>query len=131
MNNAANRVFDKRANQLYKKVGRRYIPVNDPCAYDGLREGWWLVHVGDEFTSIKSQVYPNNAEIDAAIKQKEDSLVDIINEATKLEPQKKDLSPECVKDWKAFIKKHGEEMGYLERPSIRDMATKIMELVRK
>ena len=89
---AYNNILNKQDNQLYKKVGRKYIPASDICAYDGLREGWWLVKVSSGSTSIRSCVYPAKAELQAAIKDKEDQLVDIIRKASEARPKKTPLS---------------------------------------
>ena len=37
--NAEKRIEQKESDTLYKKVGRKYVAINDPWAYDGLREG--------------------------------------------------------------------------------------------
>lgn len=34
------RIYDKMNQQLYRKVGRKYVAETDPYALDGLREGW-------------------------------------------------------------------------------------------
>ena len=111
----------------YKKVGRKYVQDNDPDAYDGLREGWWLVKVAPGSTSIRQQVYPHKAEITAAAREKEDQLIDIIRKASEARPQKNPLTPEALADWQAFITKHGKEFTTLEYPSIQENAEKIIE----
>jgi len=125
--NAQTRIYDKMSQILYKKVGRKYVQENDPWAYDGLREGWWLVKVAAGSTSIRQQVYPNKAEISAATRDKEDQLIDIIRKASEARPQQRPLTPEALADWQAFIAKHGEEFTTLEYPSIQENAEKIIE----
>jgi hypothetical protein len=115
-------------NQIrYKKVGRKYVQDNDPFAYEGLREGWWLVKVAAGSTSIRQQVYPNRAEITAAAKDKEDQLVDIIRIASEARPKQRPISPEALADWDVFIAKHGKEFNSLEYPSIQENAEKIIK----
>ena len=128
---AYNRIQDKQDNQLYKKVGRKYIPANDSCAYEGLREGFWLVKVVAGSTSIRQQVYPCKAEITAAARDKEDQLVDIIRKASEARPSRNPLTPEALADWQAFIAKHGKEFNTLEYPSIQQNAEKIIEALLK
>ena len=111
----------------YKKVGRKYVQDNDPWAYEGLREGWWLVKVAAGSTSIRQQVYPHKAEITAAAKDKEDQLVDIIRTASEARPSKNPLTPEALADWQAFIHRHGNEFSSLQYPSIQENAEKIIE----
>lgn len=125
--NAYSRIIDKQDNQLYKKVGRKYIPVNDSWAYEGLREGWWLVKVALGSTTIRQQVYPNKAEITAAAKDKEDQLVDIIRKASEARPKSIPLSEQAKADWDWFISRNGKEFNTLEYPSIQENAEKIIE----
>lgn len=115
-------------NQIrYKKVGRKYVQDNDPFAYEGLREGWWLVKVAAGCTSIRQQVYPHKAEITAAAKDKEEELVKIIREASEARPHQRPITPEALADWNAFMKKHGNEFSSLEYPSIQENAERIIK----
>jgi len=114
-------------NQLYKKVGRKYVPVNDPCAYDGLREGWWLIKVAPNHTTIRQQVHPYKAEITAAARDKEAELVEIIRKASEANPKRDPLTPEALADWQALIDKHGDQFRTLQYPSIQENAQKIIE----
>ena len=129
--NAYSNILVKQSNQLYKKVGRKYIPANDDYALDGLREGWWLVKVTPGSTSIRQQVYPSKAEISAAAKDKEDELLQIIREASEAKPAKIPISPEARADWQAFIAKHGDEFTSLQFPSMQENAEKIIEALLK
>ena len=117
--------------QLYRKVGRKYVPETDPYALDGLREGWWLVKVTPGSTSIRQQVYPSKAEISAAAKDKEDELLQIIREASEAKPAKIPISPEALADWKELIAKHGDEFSSLQYPSMQENAEKIVEALLK
>ena len=128
---AYSRILDKQDNQLYKKVGRKYIPTSDSWAYEGLREGWWLVKVKPGSTSIRQQVYPYKAEITAAAREKEDQLVDIIRTASEARPSQNPLTPEALADWQAFIAKHGKEFNTLEYPSLQENAERIMDALLK
>jgi hypothetical protein len=129
--NAETRIYDKMNQIRYKKVGRKYVQDNDIWAYDGLREGWWLVKVAPGSTSIRQQVYPSRSEISAAAKDKEDELIKIIREASEARPPKRPLTPEALADWQAFIAKHGEQFNTLEYPSIQENAEKIIEALLK
>jgi hypothetical protein len=125
--NAQQRIYNKMDQIRYKKVGRKYVQDNDPWAYEGLREGWWLVKVAAGSTSIRQQVYPHKAEITAAVRDKEDQLVEIIRKASEARPQSNPLTPEALADWQAFIAKHGQRFSLLEYPSIQENAEKIIE----
>jgi hypothetical protein len=129
--NAETRIYDKMNQIRYKKIGRKYVQDNDPWAYEGLREGYWLVKVSPGSTSIRQQVYPYKAEITAAARDKEEQLVDIIRKASEARPQRNPLTPEALADWNAFIAKHGKEFNTLEYPSIQENAEKIIEALLK
>lgn len=129
--NASTAIYEKMSRQLYKKVGRKYVPASDIHAYDGLREGWWLVKVSPGSTSIRQQVHPYKAEITAAAREKEEELMDIIRDASEARPSQNPISPEALADWKAFIAKHGKEFNSLEYPSIQQNAEKIIEALLK
>ena len=129
--NASMRIYDKMNEQLYKKVGRKYVPISDPYALDGLREGWWLVKVSPGSTSIRQQVYPSKAEIAAAAKDKEDELLQIIREASEAKPAKIPISPEALADWQEFIHRHGNEFSSLQFPSMQENAERIIEALLK
>ena len=124
--NASTKVYDKMNQIRYKKVGRKYVQDNDPCAYEGLREGFWLVKVVAGSTSIRQQVYPCKAEITAAARDKEDQLVDIIRKASEARPSQNPLTPEALADWQVFIARHGKEFNTLEYPSIQQNAERII-----
>jgi len=125
---ATDRIANKEEQILYKKVGKKYVKANDPWAYDGLREGWWLVKVSEDCTSIRSIVYPNKAEIIAAAKDKEDELLKIIREASEAKPKEGvPMSDEARKDWQWFIDKHGKEFSTIYFPSFQENAEKIVK----
>jgi hypothetical protein len=125
--NAKERIEHKEAQTIYKKVGRKYVPVSDIHAYDGLRAGWWLVKVSDGCTSIRAAIYPAKAELQAAIKDKEDEIIEVIRKASEARPQRRPISEQAQKDWKWFIARNGEEFNTLEYPSIQENAEKIIE----
>ena len=112
--------------RLYRKVGKKFIPANDPYAYDGLREGFWLIHITQGCTSIRQQIYPEKSAITAAARLMENKLIDIIRKACEARPAKITLSPEEKKDWDKFVAKHGDSFNTLCYPSIQENAEKIV-----
>jgi hypothetical protein len=123
------RLAIKEDQRLYRKVGKKFVPVNDPYAYDGLRDGFWLIQVKDGCTSIRQEVYPDNACIHAAARLMEKELIEIIRKACEARPSKTPLSPEEKKDWDKFIKKHGKSFNTLHYPSIQENAEKIIKVL--
>jgi hypothetical protein len=129
--NAQQRIAQVESDILYRKVGKRYIPVNDPNAYYGLEEGYWLVKVAPGCTSIRQCVYPDRAEIQAAMHKKADSIMDIIRKAGEARPTKIKLTKSEQKDWETFIAKHGKSFNMLAYPSLHDVAEQIVEELLK
>ena len=123
----AARAAAKEDQRLYRKVGKKFVPANDPYAYDGLRNGFWLIQVKDGSTSIRQEIYPDKASLHAAARLMEDKLVQIICGACEARPNETELSPEEKKDWDAFIKKHGDSFNTLSYPSIQESAEKIVK----
>jgi len=117
----------KDETRLYRRAGNKYVPVNDPYAYDGLRNGFWLIQIKDGCTSIRQQIYPDKAHITSAARLMEEKLVEIIRKSGEARPAKTALTPEQKKDWDRFIKKHGDCFNTLHYPSMQENAEKIIE----
>ncbi len=122
----AHRASIKEDQRLYRKVGKKFVPDNDPYAYEGLRNGFWLIQVKDGSTAIRQEIYPDKAHISAAARVMEDKLVEIIRKAGEARPTKTPLTQEQKKDWDKFIKKHGEAFHTLHYPSFQENAEKIV-----
>lgn len=124
--NVTARAATKEDQRVYRKVGKKFVPVNDPYAYDGLREGFWLIKIEEGSTSIRQQIYPDKAPLTAAARLIEDKLVGIIRKASEGRPKKILLTPEEKKDWDKFIAKHGDAFNTLCYPSMQENAEKII-----
>jgi hypothetical protein len=116
----------KERNRLYRKVGKKFVPDNDPYAYDGLRNGFWLIQIKDGSTAIRQEIYPDRAHISAAARLMEEKLMDIIRKAGEARPSKTLLTEEELKDWDSLIKKHGRSFNTLHYPSFQENAEKIV-----
>ena len=118
---------NKEDQRLYRKVGAKFIPANDPYGYEGLGNGFWLIHVKDGSTHIRQQIYPDKVRLTAATREMEEKLVDIIRKACEARPSKTALTAEEKKDWDKFIEKHGDSFNTLHYPSLQENAEKIIE----
>ena len=128
VNRVAAAVATKDDQRVYRKVSKnKFLPVNDPYAYDGLRNGFWLVHVKDGSTSIRQQVWPDRAVQTAAARLAEDEIVEIIRQASVARPSSVPLTPAEKADWDALIKKHGARFSTLQYPSFQENAEKIVK----
>ena len=119
----------KESQRRYRKVGKKFVPVNDPYAYDGLMNGVWLIHVKNGSTSIRQQVNPATSALTAAARLMEDKLLPIIAKACEAKPTKIALSKEEKEDWEAFIAKHGDSFRMLNYPSFQANAEAIINVL--
>lgn len=120
--------------KLYEKVGRRYKPVRDIHAYDGLSEGCWLVQVDKGCTSIRHTVNPDNAAIEHAAHIAEDKLVKIIAKHSEARLRRSPV-PLTKKEQRA-VKAYYDIMGkdktlYFEYPAIQEIAKEIINELLK
>ena len=77
---------------LYKKVGRKYIPVSDTEAYEGLDNGSWMVHIENGSTQCRRLVEPANAALEFAILLKTNKISKYLMEASKARPKSQKLT---------------------------------------
>lgn len=120
--------------KLYEKVGKRYKPVRDCHAYDGLSKGCWLIQVTDNCTSISQTVTPDNAAIEHAAKIAVEKLVKIIAKASeaRMKSTRTPLTKKEIKAIKAYNDVMGEEKTlYFEYSSIYGMAEEIIAELTK
>lgn len=130
-NTAMSRIHHKEQSRLYKRTAAgKYVAVNDPYAYDGLREGWWLVRVQPGMTSIRQAAYPDRAEVEMAILEVEDQLVRMIADAAKVLPPKTPLTPEAAAAWENLVKVGGESFRTLSYGSYQDIAERVLAPIR-
>lgn len=127
--NAQQRIAYTESRQTYRKVGRKYVPIDDPFACTGLAPGWWLVKVSDGCTSVRATIHPHRAEIDVAFKDAVYIVQRIISDAVIGRPNKVQLTEDQAADWNALIAKHGETFRMLEFKSIVEIAEEIVEKV--
>lgn len=130
MNTTADHIAYDRAQILYARKGGRYVQVNDPWAYSGLREGTFLVKVQPNCTTIRQMVWPDRAEIDAALRDLEDELVDLIRKASEARPRNQTLTPAEKKAWDHLVKVGGESFSIITYDSIAGIAETISKRVR-
>ena len=130
-NTAMSRIYHKEQSRLYKRTSAgKYVAVNGPYAYDGLREGWWLVRVQPNVTTIRQAIYPDRAEVEAALLEVEDQLVRLIADAAKVQSPKEPLTPEAAAAWENLVKAGGESFRTLNYGSYQDIAERVLAPIR-
>lgn len=119
--------------QYYVKKGKRYVPVNDPHAYEGLGKGIYLVAVRPGSTSIRTLLNPKFAELDAALDCLQEGLTKAIAKQSEMRPSSIPLTAREKKAWKAFDKIMGGEKTRLfaEFASYNEIAASGAAYIRK
>jgi hypothetical protein len=109
---------------LYKKVGRRYVPVAeyDNEVVDSFPKGTHLVMCYPGGQSRRFNIDPNYAAMIAAGRVAEDAICKAINKAAELRPQRTPLTAEQKQAWEALAKAFGDELTTLRGLSIHDCA---------
>lgn len=115
---------------LYKKVGRRYEPVSDSEAYNGLSNGCWLVSIDKGCTTIRQAVEPNMAALQFATLMMSNKISKYLMEASVAVPKCR----EYTKNQKKIMKQLQElpekdKLMYWEYDSIQGMADNILKLI--
>ncbi len=114
----------KSPNLLYKKVGRRYVPVAeyDNEYLDSFPKGNHLVMCYPGGQSRRFNIDPNYAAMIAAGRVAEDAICRAISKASELRPPKTPITPEQRKAWDDLSKAFGDGISTLQGLSIHDCA---------
>jgi hypothetical protein len=109
---------------FYKKVGRRYVPVNeyDQTLMDSFSKGSHLVICYPGGKSIRYNIEPAYAPMIAAGRVAEDKISEAIRKASDLRPKRAPITEGQEKAWENLIKEFGEDARMLEWPSARQVA---------
>ncbi len=124
-------IAHEKTQQLYKRVGNRYVPANDPYAYNGLREGSWFVKVAPGCVSVRAASYPNHMEVQAALYDLEEQLVKLISDAARARPRKIQLTPAEKAAWDKLIEVGGDQFNTLTYDSYQGIAATICGKVKE
>lgn len=109
---------------LYKKVGRRYVPVSmyGPEVADAFPQGAHLIVVSNGWTSCRYNVTPEHAPLLAALRLHREACMDAMRKASASRPTKRPLTAKEAKAYRAYCDVMGaESMLQLETASASDM----------
>ena len=116
---------------LYKKEGKRYIPVRDTDAMEGLANGAWLVIVKDGSIKVRQSINPDYVSLEAACEGVEDllrdKLIELSNKKSLQSPKK--LTKEQAKAWNKLQKLLKREMVVVEGPSIPTIVNDFLNFI--
>lgn len=120
---------------LYEKRGRRYYPVRDTMAYEGLDKGHWYVGVlSDGRSTFQYNVTPDRAPVVAALHEVREVLIQSMEQAQQLRV----VHPSHISDkekkrrekaWQAYLQSYNDEpdskpLVWFEGISMRDVVDK-------
>ena len=116
---------------LYQKRGKRYYPVHDTLAHEGLENGCWLIMVEKGCTTIKKTVEPATAALQFATLMTSNKICKFLHEASEAKPS---VTKYTKKQEEAFkiIKEmlpEKDRFFYWNYDSMQGMADKILDLI--
>lgn len=109
---------------FYKKVGRRYVPVQeyDSEFLDAFPKGTHLVMCYPGGQSRRYNIDPNYAAMIAAGRVAEDAMSQAVVKASEMRPRRTPITVKQKKAWENLAKAFGDEVYYIELPSAREVA---------
>ena len=121
------------SGRLYRKSeSGRYVPVNDPHAYDGLGNGSWIVVVKKGSVTIRKLINPKCLELEAALYYLEEGLCEAMSKKAKMRPRDIPMSKKEIGAWKKFEKTMGKDMPrYFEFAAYQEIADAGCQYLRK
>jgi hypothetical protein len=109
---------------LYKKQGRRYVPVGEytPEWDNNFPDGVHIVVTKPGISSRRYKINPAFAPLIAAGLYAEDAMARAISDASAAQPSKQPLSADEMAAWKHMEKVFGDKLMYISYPSAFDIA---------
>lgn len=118
---------------LYKKVGRRYVPVKeyDEELTNSYHRGTHLVISEPGHKITRFNIKPEHAPLIAAGIKAEETLSKALVKASDLRPSGKLLTVEQKRAWNKLSKSFGEDCHMLQWPSAREASEEAMGVLRE
>lgn len=116
---------------LYRRQGRRYVPVSEAMYSDSFPKGHHLVMVEPGRRLIRYNIDPDYVALTAAAEIVRDRVADAIYQASSLRPRCKDLTKEQLATWQQFIDVMGEEGRLLDSASANDVTSEVIAVLKE
>lgn len=131
MSNTSTSVRLDKEQILYKRTRQgKYVPVSDPWAISGLREGHWYVCVRPGCTTIRTPTWPDHMEIEAALGDLEEKLIGLLREASQAKHRCEKLSPAEKRAWDNLIAVGGDQFSTLSYGSLQSIVDALLGKVK-
>lgn len=119
-------------NTIYKKEGKKYVPIAEMDYGTRFPEGFSLVYCQPGVTSFRFKIDPDKAAVFAAVKELlEKDLIDIISNAIQMKPKENLITEEQKAAWNNFVKVMGNDKFAVQYDSIREMADKVLAVIEE
>jgi hypothetical protein len=113
--------------KLYKKVGRKYVAINDPYCFDGLTEGLWVVNVNPNGHTSRIALAQDLDALDGSLEEFKQFLVDSLIEASKIKNNQKQTKKQ-ERFWRDYVNIAGKDVLTLfQYDSLYDIASNAIE----
>ncbi len=116
---------------LYEKVGRRYKPVSETCAWDAWPQGAHLVVVEPGTRSARYNVEPDHAAILAAAGPLRQKIIDLVRDKLHARPSRPLATQKQINAWNAFKAAMGNDAYCVEYASLSEISEAVVDLVAK
>ena len=116
---------------LYRRQGRRYVPVSEAMYSDSFPKGHHLVMVEPGRRLIRYNIDPDYVALTAAAEIVRDRVADAIYQASSLRPRCKDLTKEQLAAWQQFIDVMGEEGRLVDSASANDVTSEVIAVLKE
>ena len=116
---------------LYRKEGRRYVPVaeHDPMTFDAMPEGTHLVKVAPGSRHTCMHIQPAHAAVLACILTHRDKLARAIHEGSAIKRFTPKLTRREARAWKAYTEIAGADMLTVSKPGAHEIIDTLRDLI--
>jgi hypothetical protein len=115
---------------LYKKVGKKFIPVAETEVIHSYPEGFYLVRIKPGCTSTAPlKLHPRYAQLEAALMHFKDELVDGLRDASEVKTNKP-ITEEQRAAWDNMLAVFGDESRMFHYAALYDIATVAIEKIQ-
>ena len=119
------------SNILYKKVGRKYVPIQEYVDMTGWPAGHYLVTVQPGVTSAtRMRLNPDYPAALAAMRDVKEEMIKWLSDASRAKPVRK-ISPEAMEAWEAFVALCDDDIYMIGHDSCHDIIANALEYLEE
>jgi hypothetical protein len=112
---------------LYKKVGKKYVPVREMDVVHAYPAGYYLIRIQPGITSTTPlKLHPRHAQLEVALLHFKDDLVTELSKASEIKTNKPVTGEQRVA-WDNMLAVFGDDMRMFYYGALYDIATVALE----